>query len=42
MATVRAVQHVVVVGEIRHESVFYFHPLVQRVANVQEWLTAVD
>ena len=23
--------HVVIVGEIRHESVFYFHPLVQRV-----------
>jgi ketosteroid isomerase-like protein len=31
--------HVVLVGQIHHESVFYFHPLVQRVASVQDWLT---
>lgn len=30
--------HVVLVGEIRHESVFYFHPLVQHVAAVGDWL----
>lgn len=30
--------HVVIVGEILHESVFYFHPVVQRVASVQSWL----
>ncbi len=30
--------HVVVVGEIRHESVFYFHPVVQRAARIQDWL----
>jgi hypothetical protein len=30
--------HVVIVGEIRHESVFYFHPVVRRVARVQDWL----
>lgn len=33
--------HVVIVGEIRHESVFYFHPLVQRVASVQNWLEGI-
>ncbi|WP_300402332.1 hypothetical protein [Nocardioides sp.] len=31
-------RHVVVVGEIQHESVFHFHPVVQRVASVQDWL----
>lgn len=30
--------HVVIVGEILHESVFYFHPLVQRVPAVENWL----
>ena len=30
--------HVVLIGEIHHESVFYFHPLVQRVATVEDWL----
>jgi len=30
--------HVVIVGEIRQESVFYFHPVVERVANIQDWL----
>lgn len=29
---------VVVVGEIVHESVFYFHPRVRRVGAVGEWL----
>ena len=33
--------HVVVVGEIRHESVFYFHPAVQRVASIREWLDRI-
>lgn len=28
----------VVVGEIRHESIFYFHPVVERVPSVQDWL----
>lgn len=31
--------HVVIVGEIHHESVFYFHPLVQRVPAVEDWLS---
>jgi hypothetical protein len=31
-------EHVVLVGNIHHESVFYFHPLVQRVAAVKDWL----
>jgi hypothetical protein len=30
--------HVVLLGEIHHESVFYFHPLVQRVPGVEDWL----
>ena len=30
--------HVVLIGEIHHESVFYFHPLVQRVPTVEDWL----
>ena len=30
--------HVVIVGEIRHESAFYFDPLVQRVTSVRDWL----
>ncbi|MDN5765506.1 MAG: hypothetical protein L0H96_06965 [Humibacillus sp.] len=29
--------HVVLIGEIHHESVFYFHPLVQRVPTVEDW-----
>ena len=33
--------HVVVVGEIRHESVFHFHPVVQRAATAQNWLSAL-
>ncbi|WP_404393363.1 2-oxo acid dehydrogenase subunit E2 [Humibacillus xanthopallidus] len=35
-------QHVVVVGEIRHESVFHFHPRVLRVGSVEEWLATVE
>lgn len=34
--------HVVLVGEIRHESVFYFHPLVQRVPGVEDWLAQLQ
>ncbi|HET7387187.1 MAG TPA: hypothetical protein VFJ19_11060 [Nocardioidaceae bacterium] len=34
--------HVVVVGHIHHESVFYYHPAVQRMATVEEWLTSVS
>jgi hypothetical protein len=33
--------HVVVVGTIVHESVFYFHPRVRRVATIQDWLADV-
>ena len=35
-------RHVVVVGEIRHESVFHFHPRALRVGSVEEWLAMVD
>ena len=35
-------KHVVLVGEIHHESVFYFHPLVQRVAAVEDWLAQIS
>lgn len=35
-------RHVVAVGTIVHESVFYFHPRVRRVATVQEWLAEVE
>lgn len=31
----------VVVGPIRHESVFYFHPAILRVSAVNEWLAAI-
>ena len=31
--------HVVVIGQIRHESVFFHHPVVKRVSTVDEWLT---
>jgi hypothetical protein len=34
-------QHVVVLGPIQHESVFYYHPAVQRVSTVEEWLVTV-
>ena len=31
-------EHLVLIGDIHHESVFYFHPLVHRVPSVQHWL----
>lgn len=31
-------KHVIVAGDIVHESVFYFHPRVRRVGNLGEWL----
>ena len=34
--------HVVVVGPIHHDSVFYYHPAVQRAATVEEWLASVS
>lgn len=34
-------KHVVVVGPIHHESVFYYHPAVRRVSAVDEWLAAI-
>lgn len=38
-AQLGALDHVVVAGEIVHESVFYFHPHVRRVATVDDWLS---
>jgi hypothetical protein len=35
-------RHVVAVGTIVHESVFYFHPRVRRVATVREWRAEVE
>ncbi|AKU16431.1 hypothetical protein [Luteipulveratus mongoliensis] len=40
-AEVGTLDHVVVVGPIQHESVFYFHPKVRRVQTVGEWLEQV-
>jgi len=34
-------QHVVVLGPIRQESVFYYHPVVQRVSSVERWLASI-
>jgi len=34
-------KHIVLIGEIHHESVFYFHPLVQRVPDVENWLAQI-
>ena len=34
-------EHLVVVGPIRHESVFYYHPAVLRVSTVDEWLAGI-
>lgn len=34
-------KHVVVIGPIQHESVFYYHPAVQRLSTVEEWLITV-
>lgn len=41
-ATRGDLEHVVVVGHIQHESVFYYHPAVQRVSTIEEWLTMVS
>ncbi|TWP35322.1 hypothetical protein [Leekyejoonella antrihumi] len=41
-AATGALDHVVVVGPIRRESIFYFHPHVRRVATIEDWLTSVD
>lgn len=35
-------EHVVVVGPIQHESVFYYHSSVQRVATVADWLSSLS
>lgn len=35
-------KHIVVVGPIRHESVFFYHPAVLRVSAVDEWLAVVS
>jgi hypothetical protein len=34
--------HVVLIGDIHHESVFHFHPLVQRVRTVEDWRARVS
>lgn len=33
--------HVVIVGHVRHDSVFYYHPAVQRASTVEEWLASL-
>lgn len=33
--------HVVVIGRIRHESVFFHHPAVTRFSTVDEWLASL-
>ena len=35
----RGMDHVVVIGSIHHDSVFYHHSAVTRVTDVDEWLT---
>lgn len=37
-AELGTLRHVCVVGELTHETVFYFHPLVKRFADMQECL----
>ena len=34
--------HVVVVGPVRHESVFYYHSAVRRVDTIEDWLITVS
>lgn len=34
-------EHVILVGEVHHASVFYHHPLVKKVASVETWLERV-
>lgn len=33
--------HVVVIGRIRHQSVFFYHPTVLRVSAVDDWLVGI-
>jgi hypothetical protein len=33
--------HVVVVGPVHHDSVFFYHPAVQRASMVEEWLASL-
>ncbi|CAB4950507.1 unannotated protein [freshwater metagenome] len=33
--------HVVVVGTVQHDSVFFYHPAVQRASTVDEWLASL-
>ncbi|MGL5859732.1 MAG: hypothetical protein ACRCY9_00555 [Phycicoccus sp.] len=35
-------RHIVVLGPRRHDSVFYYHPAVKRVSDVDEWLAGPD
>ncbi|MGL5818828.1 MAG: hypothetical protein ACRCZD_20470 [Phycicoccus sp.] len=35
-------RHIVIVGPRRHDSVFFYHPAVQRVSDVDEWLAGLD
>lgn len=34
-------KHVVILGPIQHESVFYYHPAVQRVSDLDGWLASL-
>ena len=34
-------EHLVLLGPIQHESVFYYHPAVRRVSDVDEWLVSL-
>ena len=34
-------EHIVILGPIQHESVFYYHSAVQRVSDVDEWLVSL-
>lgn len=40
-ARIGDLEHVIVVGPIRHQSVFYFHPSIRRVDHVDEWLSGL-
>lgn len=33
--------HIVVIGSVQHESVFYYHPAIQRTTTVNEWLATL-
>ncbi len=34
-------EHLIVIGEIRHDSAFYYHPAVRRLSSVDEWLASL-